>query len=116
MKMEMPDVLITGGTIVLTGRDALASKRIPKCVRHQASRAKKVFAKVVGNIQHILIVDSRRDKAVAADSRIVMKWNEGEHARLYQNDRRRGSRLMQCVCQMAKRAFVARRRVSHDAW
>ncbi len=50
MKMEMPNVLITGGTIVLTGRDALASKCIPKCVRHQSSRAKEIFAKVVGNI------------------------------------------------------------------
>ncbi len=115
MKMEMPNVLITGGTIVLTGRDALASKCIPKCVRHQASRAKEIFAKIVGNIQHILVVDSRHDKAVAADSRVVMKWNEGEHARLYQNDRRRRSRLMQCVCQVAKRTFVARRRVFHDA-
>jgi hypothetical protein len=115
VKMEMPNVLITSGTIVLTRRDALAPKCILQCASDEASRAKEVLSQIVGNVQYVLIVNPRCNKTVAADSRVMVKRNEGKHSRFYQNDRGLKVRLSQCSCQLAERTFVASRGVSHEA-
>ena len=95
VKMEMPDVLITSGTIVLTSGDALTSKCILQCARDQASRTEEVFTQVVGNIQHILVVNPRDNETVAADTRVVVQRYEGKDTRFHQDDRVLPRRLIQ---------------------
>ena len=115
VKMEMPHILIPRRTIVLARRNPLASKCIPHRVRNQASRPEEFIAQIIGNIQHILVMNPRHNKTVATDSRVVMKRNECKQTRLNQDDRRIWIRLRQSLCQVAERAFVVRRRVFHDA-
>jgi hypothetical protein len=50
VKMEMPDVLVTRRTIVLSRRDALTSKRIPHGIRDAAGCAKEIITEIVRDV------------------------------------------------------------------
>ncbi len=115
VEMVMPDVLIASRSIVLTRGDALAIECIQQRVRDQTGRAKERCAEVIGNLQNVFVVSSRSDQAVAADPGVMVKRYEGENSRFHQDDRRVTTRLIKRGGQVAERALVIVRRVSHVA-
>lgn len=86
MKMVVPHILITGGTVVLASGDSLTPEGIPHGVRQATRGTKEVVAKVVRDIQHVLIVAPRYHQAVAFDSRVVVGRNQSEHIRIHQDN------------------------------
>jgi len=50
MKMEVPDVLISSWSVVLTRRDAFAAERLSHCVRQTTRSRKELGAKFIWDV------------------------------------------------------------------
>ena len=50
MEMEVPDVLVSSRSVVLTRRDAFAAKRLSHCVRQPTRSLKKLGAKFIWDV------------------------------------------------------------------
>ena len=116
MKMVVPHILITGGTVVLARGDSLTPKDIPHGVRQATRGTKEVAAKVVRDVQHVLIVAPRYHQAVALYSSVVVSRNQSEHVGIHQDNggfwRRRWKRLSNT----AERTLVPRWSILHKAY
>lgn len=86
MKMKVPHILITGRPVVLACGDAFTPERILHGLRQATRGTKEVAAKVVRDVQHVLIVVPRHHQAVAFYSCIVMGRNQGEHVGIHQDN------------------------------
>ena len=65
MEMVVPHNLIAGWPVVLASGDSFTPKGIQHSVRQATRGTKKVIAKVVWDVQHVLIVTTRYHQAVA---------------------------------------------------
>jgi hypothetical protein len=86
MKMVVPHILIAGWPVVLASRYSFATEGFPHGVRYATRGTKEVAAKVVGDVQHVLIVAPRHHQAVAFYSSVVMSRNQSEHVGVYQDN------------------------------
>lgn len=86
MKMKMPHILITGRPVVLASGDSFTPERIPHRVRQATRGTKEVVAKVVRDVQHVLIVAPRHHQAIAFYSSVVMGRNQSEHVGVHQDN------------------------------
>lgn len=87
MKMVVPHILVAGGTVVLASGDAFAPEGIAHRLRQAARGTKEVAAKVVRDIQHVLIVAPRYHEAVAFYSGVVVSRNQSEQVGIHQDNR-----------------------------
>jgi hypothetical protein len=86
MKMVVPYVLIAGWPVVLAGGDSFTSEGIPHSLCQAARGTKEVAAKVVRDVQYVLIVIPRYHQTVALYSGVVMSWNQGEYVGIHQDN------------------------------
>lgn len=86
MEMVVPHILVAGGTVVLASGNAFAPEGIAHGMRQATRGTKEVAAKVVRDIQHVLIVPARYHQAVAFYSGVVVSRNQGEHVRIHQDN------------------------------
>ena len=116
MKMKMPDVLIAGWPVVLAGGDAFTPENIPHGVRQVTRSPKEVVAKIVRDVQYVLIVASRDHQAVAFYSGVVVRRNESKHVGIYKDDGCFWSRRRQRLRNSAERTLVPGWSVLHKAY
>ena len=86
MKVEVPYILIARRTVVLAGGDALAPERAAHGLRHTPRGTKEVAAKVVRNVQDVLMVASGYHQAVAFYPGVVVKRDECEDVGIHQHN------------------------------
>jgi hypothetical protein len=79
MEMVVPHILIAGWSVVLASGDAFTPEGIPHSVRQATRGTKEIAAKVVRDVQHVLIVAPRYHQAVAFYFSVVMSRNQSEH-------------------------------------
>lgn len=87
MKMKMPHILIAGRSVVLASGDSFTLERISHSVRQVARGSKEVAAKVVRDVEHVLVMAPRHHQAVAFYSSVVMSRNESENVGIHQDNR-----------------------------
>ena len=86
MKMVVPHILVAGRPIVLASGDSFATEGIPHGVRQAARGTKEVAAKIVRDVQHVLIVASGYHQTVAFYFSVVVSRNQSEHVGIHQDD------------------------------
>ncbi len=86
MKMEMPHVLIAGWPVVLASGDSFTTEGIPHSVRQATRGAKEFAAKVVRDVQHVLIVAPGYHQAVTFYSGVVVSRDQSEHVGIHQDN------------------------------
>jgi len=86
MKMVVPHILVAGGTVVLASGDAFAPEGIAHSVRQATRGTKEVAAKIVRDVQYVLIVAPRYHEAVALYSGVVVSRNQSEHVGIHQDN------------------------------
>lgn len=107
MKVVVPDILVAGRPVVLASRYPFATEDLLHGVRQAARGTKEVAAKVVGDVQHVLIVMPGYHQAVAFYPGVVVSRNQGEHVRVRQDNCRFRSRRWKCLGNTAERTFVS---------
>lgn len=86
MKMVVPHILIAGGTVVLASGDSFTAEGILHGLRQAARGTKEVAAKIVRDVQHVLIVAPRYHQAVALYSSVVVSRNQREYVGIHQDN------------------------------
>lgn len=86
MKMVVPHILIAGWPVVLASGDSFTTEGIPHSVRQATRGTKEVVAKVVRNIQQVLIVAPRYHQTIAFYSSVVVSRNQSEHVGIHQDN------------------------------
>lgn len=113
MKMDVPDILIASWPVVLTSRNALAQESCLHGVRQATRGTKKVTAKAIREIKHVLIVSARHYQAVAFYSSVMVRRNQNEHVGIDQDNGCLWSRRWKCFGNAAERALVSGRSILH---
>lgn len=86
MKMVVPHILVAGWAVVLARGDSLTPESIPHSLCQSARCTKEVAAKVVRDVQHVLIVAPRHHQAIAFYSSVVVRRNQSEHVGIHQDN------------------------------
>lgn len=86
MKMVVPYILVAGWPVVLASGDAFTTEGVQHGVRQATRGTKEVAAKVVRDVQHVLMVAPGYHQAVAFYSSVVVSRNQGEHVGIHQDN------------------------------
>ena len=115
MKMKVPHILIAGWPVVLTSGDSFTLEDIPHSVRQATRGTEEVAAKVVRDVQHVLIVAPRHHQAVAFYSSVVVSRNESEHIGVHQDNGCFWSRRRERLSNGAERTRISGWSMLHKA-
>lgn len=113
MEMVVPHILVAGRPVVLAGGDSFATEGVAhrKC---QAARSpEELAAKVVRDVQQVLVVSPGNYQAVALYPRVMMGRNQRENIGIDQDDGRFRSGRWKRSGDTAERTFVSGRGVLH---
>ena len=86
MKMVVPDILIAGGSIVLSSGDSLALERSPHRLRQTTRGTKELSAEIIRHVEYVLVVAPRYHQAVTLYSSVVVGRDEGEYIGIHQDN------------------------------
>lgn len=115
MKVVVPHILISGGSVVLASRNSFTAERILHRVCQSTCDTKEVITQVIRDIQHVLIVTTRYHQAVAFYAAIVVSRNQSEHVGIDQDHGRFWSRRWKRLSNTAERTFVSGWGMLHKA-
>ena len=86
MKMVVPHILIAGWPVVLASGNSFTPESIPHGLCQATRGTEEVAAKVVRDVQHVLVVAPRHHQAIAFYSSVVVSRNQREHVGIHQDN------------------------------
>lgn len=115
MEVEVPDILVSGWTVVLPSGNAAAVECLLHCTRQASGCTEECIAEAVRNVEHVLVVLSGNYQAISLDISVVVKRHEREDLGIYQRDRGFRTRRRKFLGEPAERTVVSGRRVLHES-